>query len=246
MEIVGSRGDDQQMVALCALGLRIEADEAERLRARRHRSSPDDVLATAVQLHDRVQGLWQDMGHRRQSFPEAGVDSALADAEFDRLQGGGSAAHWRRIADGWDRLARPYPAAYARWREAELLVAHRDSGARDVLQEAHATTGALGATALGGEIQALAQRARINLAAPDARPRSSTANPFNLTDRELQVLRLLKLGQRNREIAKALYISESTASVHVSNILTKLDAKNRGEAAAIAHRLHLGDDVVNG
>jgi DNA-binding NarL/FixJ family response regulator len=112
-----------------------------------------------------------------------------------------------------------------------------------VLQQADATTSTLAATALHAEIRALAQRARLDLT-PDERPATPTAHPFHLTDRELQVLHLLKLGRRNREIAKTLYISESTASVHVSNILTKLDAKNRVEAAAIAHRLHLGEQVV--
>jgi DNA-binding NarL/FixJ family response regulator len=44
-------------------------------------------------------------------------------------------------------------------------------------------------------------------------------------------------GYTNRQIAATLVISVKTASVHVSHILAKLDAKNRVEAAAIAHRL---------
>ena len=46
-------------------------------------------------------------------------------------------------------------------------------------------------------------------------------------------------GRTNRQIADALFISAKTASVHVSNILAKLDVTNRGEAAAVAHRLGL-------
>ena len=46
-------------------------------------------------------------------------------------------------------------------------------------------------------------------------------------------------GRTNRQIADALFISAKTASVHVSNILAKLGVANRGEAAAVAHRLHL-------
>ena len=46
-------------------------------------------------------------------------------------------------------------------------------------------------------------------------------------------------GRTNRQIAEALFISAKTASVHVSNILTKLDVANRGEAAAVARRLGL-------
>ena len=48
---------------------------------------------------------------------------------------------------------------------------------------------------------------------------------------------LLATGATNRAIAESLYISEKTASVHVSHVLAKLDIPNRGSAAAIAHRL---------
>jgi DNA-binding CsgD family transcriptional regulator len=50
------------------------------------------------------------------------------------------------------------------------------------------------------------------------------------------VLELLAEGHTNREIVAALYISASTAGVHVSNILRKLGAKRRVDAAGIAHR----------
>ncbi len=53
------------------------------------------------------------------------------------------------------------------------------------------------------------------------------------------MLRLVALGWSNRQIATELYISPKTASVHVSNILAKLEVAGRGEAAAMAHRLHL-------
>lgn len=46
-------------------------------------------------------------------------------------------------------------------------------------------------------------------------------------------------GRTNRQIADALFISIHTAGVHVSNILGKLGVANRGEAAAVAHRLGL-------
>jgi DNA-binding NarL/FixJ family response regulator len=54
--------------------------------------------------------------------------------------------------------------------------------------------------------------------------------------REVEVLRLVAAGRSNREIAAELFISAKTASVHVSNILAKLNASSRTEAAAIAHR----------
>ena len=60
-----------------------------------------------------------------------------------------------------------------------------------------------------------------------------------LTPRELAVLELLAEGHTNRDIATALYISASTAGVHVSNILRKLGAKRRVDAAGIAHKMGL-------
>lgn len=65
--------------------------------------------------------------------------------------------------------------------------------------------------------------------------------PFGLTAREMEVLRLVTAGRGNREIAAELFISPRTASVHVSNTLSKLAVSSRGEAAAAAHRLHLFD-----
>jgi DNA-binding NarL/FixJ family response regulator len=60
-----------------------------------------------------------------------------------------------------------------------------------------------------------------------------------LTDREREVLALVAEGHSNGQIAGALFISPKTASVHVSNILAKLNATSRTEAATIAHRLGL-------
>ena len=61
-----------------------------------------------------------------------------------------------------------------------------------------------------------------------------------LTDREVEVLRLLATGLSNKEIGAELFIAAKTASVHVSNILAKLGAASRTEAAAIAHSRGVG------
>jgi DNA-binding NarL/FixJ family response regulator len=60
---------------------------------------------------------------------------------------------------------------------------------------------------------------------------------YGLTEREREVLVALAAGRSNREIAEDLVISAKTASVHVSNILRKLDVSGRQEAARVAHRL---------
>ncbi len=72
---------------------------------------------------------------------------------------------------------------------------------------------------------------------PSRAPRE--ALPLGLTPREHEVLLLVAEGRTNREIGELLYMSEKTASVHVSRILAKLDVGGRVEAAAVAHRLGL-------
>jgi NarL family two-component system response regulator LiaR len=67
---------------------------------------------------------------------------------------------------------------------------------------------------------------------------SSTSQPqepdFDLSERELQVLAMLVQGLSNPEISHRLVITEATVKFHVSNLLRKLDAANRTEAAALA------------
>ena len=149
---------------------------------------------------------------------------------------------WSDAADTWEQLERPPLAAYCRWRQAEALVA---AGASRVeasapLREAHAVATRIGAQPLLRELELLAERARLDLTSQDAEPpdgEQGLEEALGLTTREAEVLTLVARGYTNREIAQALVISVKTASVHVSHILRKLDAPNRLEAAAIAHRL---------
>lgn len=62
---------------------------------------------------------------------------------------------------------------------------------------------------------------------------------FSLTSSELKVLKYLVAGMSNKEIADELFVSLSTVKKHVSNILNKVEASNRAEAAAIAVRYKL-------
>jgi DNA-binding NarL/FixJ family response regulator len=87
------------------------------------------------------------------------------------------------------------------------------------------------------ELERLAERARLDVAPPDPGASGEPADRLGLTPRETEVLALVSRGYTNREIAEELVISTRTAAVHVSHILGKLDAPNRVEAAAIAHRL---------
>jgi DNA-binding NarL/FixJ family response regulator len=99
----------------------------------------------------------------------------------------------------------------------------------------------MGAAPLAAEIDALTRRASLR---PDAKAAAGAADSasaarddaFSLTAREREVLTLVADGRSNSEIAERLFISRATASVHVSNILSKLGVSTRVQAAALAHR----------
>ena len=61
----------------------------------------------------------------------------------------------------------------------------------------------------------------------------------SLSNQELKVLSLIAEGNSNKEIAKQLFIAETTVKSHVSNILTKLNAKRRTEAVKIGKELRI-------
>ena len=156
-------------------------------------------------------------------------------SHLSRIPGPGSPELWARIAD--DDLADPYLIATARYQQAAALLASR--GSRDraatALRAADAIARNLRAAPLRAEIKAIARAARIDLAGsavpPEPEPDPTGAG---LTPREREVLALLGNGLSNAQIARNLYISEKTASVHVSSILRKLGVTSRVQAAAHA------------
>ena len=78
--------------------------------------------------------------------------------------------------------------------------------------------------------------AELTAAGSAPAPATAATDGAPLTPREAEILALVAEGRTNGEIGKQLYISTKTVSVHVSNILAKLDATSRTEAAAIARR----------
>jgi DNA-binding NarL/FixJ family response regulator len=64
-----------------------------------------------------------------------------------------------------------------------------------------------------------------------------TIDLSHLTPREYEVMRLLRFGATNREIAEQLYITEGTVKTHVNHILNRLDLKNRSQLAIYAHSI---------
>jgi DNA-binding CsgD family transcriptional regulator len=166
---------------------------------------------------------------------EVGALAVQCEAEAARLQHRRQPGAWAAAVAAWEELSMPYAAAYCRWRQAEALLdggAPRDR-ARRLLAAAHGTAVALGAAPLREGIERLARRARLPLEGAEA-PAGPDRN--ELTSREREVLELVAAGRSNRQIADMLFITEKTASVHVSNILRKLQVVSRGEAAAAAYR----------
>jgi predicted ATPase/DNA-binding CsgD family transcriptional regulator len=162
-------------------------------------------------------------------------------AEVARIDVPADATPWRHAQEAWDALGDPFSAAYAAWRRAEALLAAggERSPVERLLRDAYAAARDLDARPLREEVERLARRTRLELDPTMARPGAPSEElaRFELTARELEVLALLEAGMTNRQIAGELFISEKTASVHVSRILAKLAVPNRAAAAAAAQRL---------
>jgi predicted ATPase/DNA-binding CsgD family transcriptional regulator len=245
MKALRDLADSEQHVdtlRFCRTGLRAAADAAERAHDRRAAAAAiADIQATGEQLLATARQALIQVGTQ---IPEANAQAAACEAEFSRLELRSDPQQWAAVVATWDALSRPYEAAYARWRQAEaLLAAKAPKTAASTLRQAHHATIQLGEKPIRQEIERLAQRARIDLTPPTATVNKAATPPaatrHGLTAREQEVLQHLVEGRTNRQIARALFISEKTASVHVSNIMSKLGAANRSEAAAIAHRLRL-------
>ena len=163
---------------------------------------------------------------------EAKAWLARVEAEAARLRGEAAPELWQAAVDGFG-FGHVYEQARSRWRLAEALLAAGDrAGAAEQARAAHEVAVRLGAAPLRTAVEALVRRGRLDVDLPGVRrgPDPSAV----LTPREAEVLALLAQGRTNRQVGAALYISEKTASVHVSNILAKLGANGRTEAVAIA------------
>jgi DNA-binding CsgD family transcriptional regulator/tetratricopeptide (TPR) repeat protein len=86
----------------------------------------------------------------------------------------------------------------------------------------------------------LMERVRQRLERLEPQPSTAPAYPDGLSQREVEVLRLIARGKSNREIAEELFISLRTVANHVTNIFTKVGVANRTQAAAYAIEHGLG------
>ena len=128
----------------------------------------------------------------------------------------------RRSFHLWQEMGVPYEAARTRVLIGTACRALRDEDAAVLELDT--------ARAVFAELGAVTDLARLD-SAPSAGARSAS---HDLTDREVEVLRLVAAGQSNREIAAALTISEHTVARHLQNIFAKLGVSSRTAAGAFA------------
>ena len=231
--------------------------------AKAHRRTAEEAEAKAVgavRLSELRASLGRIAGREGPTVAVPLAHLAVGEAEAAGLAGEPNIEPWRDAVERWRAVGQPFRIAgcLLRFAHASLAARRPRAAAIEALEEARTIAARLGAAPLLGEIETLARIARIDLdaddgiaAAPAASAGSSSVGdrpeaaprgrPFGLTERELEVLLQLVGGLSNRQIGDALFISESTAGVHVSNILGKLGVTSRVEAAAIAVRSGLAE-----
>ena len=196
----------------------------------RARQENVDVAAVVTDLRRRLADAG---GDPTAPTPVAAAELAFASATITRLANADADAFARAAATA-ERVGDRWLVACAWAQEADAAVMSGEAArAVDRLRGAHQIAVQLGAQPLVEDIEAIARRNRINLDAPTVHALiEQDAVRLGLTPREAEVLALVAAGHTNREIGAELYVSEKTASVHVSNILRKLGVRSRVEAAA--------------
>jgi DNA-binding CsgD family transcriptional regulator len=254
-ERIGSGVDPRILGPIALFGLRAAADTAVTARARRDGPAASAAVATAEEFLGRYSTSIAsiDEPDHRASRELAWVD-ALLRAELARAEDRDGPEAWTAIRPALAERPTPFLEGYVLWRAADAAGASDQQLAGDALREAHRIASEIGAPLLAARIEALARRRRLELPAQpgpaaaldvagdpgQGEPATrAPADPFGLTNREREILTLLAEGYSNRRLAETLFISESTAGVHVSNILGKLGVASRTEAATMAVRLGL-------
>ena len=211
------------------------ADEMDRLRLARDCDAIANALAEVEPSIAEVSRVISTCRADRRSQAlgvEADAWVARVHAEASRLTGSPDVSLWRAAVQAFGYGDR-YEQARSRLRLAEALIAaDQRVDAQAEARLAYDVARDLGAAPLMAAVESLARRGRLDIGAPT----SARSDGAGLTPREQEVLALLAQGRTNRQIGSELFISEKTASVHVSNILGKLKASGRTEAVTIAHQ----------
>jgi len=248
----GSSGYFQARIRLTALLLGRLADAAP---ATPHADRPA-LVERAPELMAAVEGVRQRVRRRRRPFgPEGTAWLHRVRAEHLRLRWLADADPptaetladaWERTVAGFEAFGHPFETARSRLGLAAVVRATGDQDrARRLVEAARSVAAELGAAPLlvGSRAPGTARSpgsARPGSGGPGsggpASRRVASSRDTALTAREREILALVADGRSNGEVARRLFISTKTVSVHVSNILAKLGAGGRTEAAAIARR----------
>ena len=207
--------------------------------------------AAAAGSLDDAQGAVAELRSIADQVDTPPLHGAAAFAEGALLAARGRLDEARRrledATDAYERGATPLEAAQARTALARVAVGlgHRQAAMREA-EAARASFARLGAAAAAEQAAAIGAAAERSAAAPARQPftkaganATDSADPGPLSDREVEVLRLVASGLSNREVGERLYISPHTVKRHVANILTKLALPSRAAAAAEAARRDL-------
>jgi DNA-binding CsgD family transcriptional regulator len=256
VELAVAAGDIELALSVATAALRqtVTANETERILPLAARALADrattlrDRGADPAAALDRLRALRREFGdaiagdERNPRFYQLflAAQRELVDAEQARaVLAADETTRWRRAAEACRSVGEPWNEAYCRWREAAALARHRSKrrDAAAALQAAYAMAVDLQAVPLMTELEALARGGRfpLSVAAPESAA-AADAIP-GLTAREREILRFIVAGHTYSEIARTLFLSEKTVGVHVSNMLRKTGAANRGELSQLAHRL---------
>jgi DNA-binding CsgD family transcriptional regulator/tetratricopeptide (TPR) repeat protein len=246
LDRLGRTGDRYYQTELLAVATRAEADRAEIARAGRDDAAAREAVVVATAYREQL-GAW--LAEWSGQGPFGGIlaaDEAMSAAELRRAEGSPEPVAWTAAVEAADSAGYAWRKAYARYRLAEAMLLARAPrrAAAAALGEAWRSADALATRPLIEWIEALARRSRVEIPAllePEEGSPEPPADDHGLTAREREVLALLVQGHTNKRIAEELFISESTAGVHVSNILGKLGVGTRTEAATVATRLGLVD-----
>jgi DNA-binding CsgD family transcriptional regulator/tetratricopeptide (TPR) repeat protein len=247
---LGTGTEDPMLARICTIGVRALADDVDAARLRGKKPDVDAAVPRAdALLREAERVVTGPLTTGGIPLPAPLAFLATGRAERSRL-GPPDPDRWAEAASAWESLSRRFDSAYCRWREAEAVLQQGSgrSRASALLEQSWKTAVTIGADDLRNRIERLAQRARIDLAVADddepEAPWERVAGDLDLTAREVEVLDQLARGRTDRQIADALFISRKTVSVHVSNILRKLDVRSRVDAGDIGQRAGLGTDVT--
>ncbi len=229
-----AQDDALPLLEACWLGLRAAADIAE-TEVPKRRSAVVDPTGELLEV---ARGAVA-----RTTLPVASALLLACQAEADRVSSTDSVEQWSAATDANGDLKRLYYRAYCQLRLGAVhLRRQARAAATTTLEEALRAAELLEARPLVTEIRTLAAVGGLDLDQPPPPARQPRSDAFGLTPRESEVLSLLTTGATNRVIARKLFISERTVSVHVSNLLGKLGVANRTEAARLALRMNLDTD----